>query len=114
MPQSGCGNKDIGVADRCSLVEQSGVKVGGDAGARGIEGEYLQGGDEARGFATFALAMFGRCPFGALEELELGDDRYKAVFREACGQPINDLFRTTQDIDADVGIENSLHSVFST
>jgi hypothetical protein len=114
MTQSGGGDQDIGDADRRALVEQSGVETGGDTGTCGIEGEDLQGGDEAHDFGAFVLAMFRRCAVCALEEFELGDDRYKAVFRAACSQPRNDLFPATQHIDADVGIEDALHSIFST
>jgi hypothetical protein len=114
MAQSGGGDEDIGDADRCSLIEQSRVDAGGDPGARGIEVQDLQGGYEARDFGAFILPMFGGSPVRALEELELGDNRNAAIFRAEREKPIDDLFAAPQDIDADVGIEDPLHSTFST
>ena len=58
--------------------------------------------------------MFGWCPVRALEELELGDDRDVAVFWAASSKLIDDFFATTQNVDTDVGIEDTLHSIFST
>lgn len=113
MTQSGGGDEDIGDADRRALVEQSGIETGGDPGAAGIKGQNLQGVDEAQDFGAFVIAMFGWRPVRALEELELGDDRDVAVFWAASRKLIDDFFATTQNVDADVGIEDSLQSAFS-
>ena len=113
MTQSGGADENVGDADGCALIEQSGVETGGDVGARRIEWEDLQRAYEARDFGAFTFTMFQRCPVGTLEKFELGDDRYQAVLRAARSQPLHDLFPATQDIDADVGIEDSLHRVFS-
>jgi len=114
MAQAGSGDEDIGDADRSSLIEQSGVDAGGEAGARGIKGKDLQGGDEARDFGAFIFPLLGGSPVRALEKLELGDHRNEAIFRAACSKPIDDFFAAPQDVDADVGIEDPLHSTFST
>lgn len=114
MAQPGGGDEDIGDADGCSLVEQSGVDTGGDPGALGIEREDLKEGDEARDFGSFIVAMFQRCPIRTLEEFELGDDGNETVFGAACGEAINDFFAAAQDVDADVGVEEPLHKDFST
>lgn len=47
MAETGGGNKDIGNAHRCSLVEEVCIEAGGDPGAGGIEGQNLQGTNEA-------------------------------------------------------------------
>jgi hypothetical protein len=44
VAEAGVGDENVGNADGCSLVEQSGIEAGGDAGAFGIEGLDLQGG----------------------------------------------------------------------
>lgn len=41
MAEAGRGDENVGDADGCSLVEQSGIEAGGDAGAFGIEGQDL-------------------------------------------------------------------------
>jgi hypothetical protein len=38
MAEAGGGDENVSDADGCSLVEQSGIDAGGDAGAFGIEG----------------------------------------------------------------------------
>jgi hypothetical protein len=38
VAEAGGGDENVGNADGCSLIEQSGVEAGGDAGAFGIEG----------------------------------------------------------------------------
>jgi hypothetical protein len=38
MAEAGGGDENVSDADGCSLVEQSGIEAGGDAGAFGIEG----------------------------------------------------------------------------
>jgi len=38
VAEAGGGDENVGNADGCSLIEQSGIEAGGDAGAFGIEG----------------------------------------------------------------------------
>lgn len=109
MMQSRGSDKNVGDADRRSLVEQSGVEVCSEAGARGIEREDLQEGNQVRDLGAFVFAMFKRRTVRTLEEFKLGDDRNIAITGVAYSQPSNDFFSATQDINADVGVEDAHH-----
>ena len=50
VAQAGCGDENVCDAHWLAVVEQVGIEAGGDARTLGIEGQDLEGGDEARDF----------------------------------------------------------------
>ena len=109
-----CGrNEDICDADRSARVEELYIDFSGNPSALRVERKFLEAREEAGDFLPLCLPMDPRCTIRALVQLKFGDRGNEAFAGIASLESIHHLAPAPENVDADIGVEDPVHSFFS-